>query len=122
MAIHVNRPRRQFIEEYPDLVDNIQVKLIDYVKNLLKDPSSTAIPEQGPAGPSSTEPVVTRKPWDLEIRDDFPVMPAVDINDDWLKVTYENIIRQYLTIHYSKCNPVVPRPSLTGMIRTGIRG
>jgi hypothetical protein len=102
MATHAKRPRRQFIDIYGDVVQNLQLKLLEYVRDLLGDPASTPIPPADRTMHQTTGKQAKRRVKELDFQDGFPVMPAVNSDDELKKGHLEDVIRAYLTAHYSK--------------------
>lgn len=109
MASNVNRPKRPFLDTYPDLVQTVQVKCLEYVKDLLADPRSAATATEGLPQPITSQPSDQRGPREFDIQDGFPVMPDIQIDDKLKKEDYEELLRRYLTTHYSECNPLMLR-------------
>jgi hypothetical protein len=104
MAATVKQHKQRFIDMYADIWENLQVKLLEYVKQLLQtDPAST--PTAASGLPQETTPMSAVKQGlaHMEMRDGFPIMPAV-IFDELKKEDYEDVLRQYLTAHYSECD------------------
>jgi len=92
----------EFIEEHAQLVDDVGNKLLDYAKKLLAEPASPPTPAQSQPGATTTQPAVKAGLAEIEIQDGFPVMPAVHISDKVKKEELEDLMRRYLTIHYSE--------------------
>ncbi|KAF8816598.1 hypothetical protein BYT27DRAFT_7248035 [Phlegmacium glaucopus] len=82
----------RFLDIFEKQVDDIQRKMIDYVK-LLKRPSTnqpiiqSAIPR-------------LRSDLDIQTKDGYPLMPPVDDNIELKKEELEDLLRRYLNAHY----------------------
>ena len=115
MAIHANSRQRQFTESYPTLFDNIQVKMIEYVKSLLEGsaslPGNGNDPAGGVVGAAGNRPAGRVKPvTQFESSEGFPIMPKLLDDDEKLKKgELEDVMRQYLNIQYSEFAPKILR-------------
>jgi hypothetical protein len=119
MAKHAGRHKRSFIDTYENLIENIQVKLLDYVKLLLQSPADkTPTPPPANSGPNASQqplatsniqvplqrnlgsPVKGRNNLEIETIEGFPCMPRVTDNSELKKEIVEDIMRTYLSMHY----------------------
>jgi hypothetical protein len=93
MATNAGKSERRFIDLYPDVVKNLQLKLFDYAK-LLNTVGASA---------DSDPPAATREQLiDLDTEGGFPVMPALGDPSTLKKEDLRDLLRQYLTEQYSK--------------------
>ena len=110
MSAYMGKHQKPFVDTYADLTRSIQLKLMEYLKPLL-DPlqNTSSTPSQNMAQPpvillGNILGMLTNSKLSIERQDGFPVMP--DVNDKALKENLEDLVRRYLTAHYSKSCPV----------------
>jgi len=93
MAADAGKSERKFIDLYPDLVQNLQLKLFDYTRLL----------NTGGVTPDPEDPAPTREALiDIETQDGYPVMPDLGATTTVKKEQLRDLLRQYLTEQYSK--------------------
>jgi hypothetical protein len=94
MAADSGRNEKRFVDMFPDLMENIQLKLLDYAKVL----------KQGAAGSTLAQSGVTPKKVKLEIltEDGYPLVPRLIDKGDLKKDDLEDLLRRYLNAHYSR--------------------
>jgi hypothetical protein len=105
MAANAGVPLRHFIDTHGDLVDDMEVKLVNYAKKLLCEtdpPSGPGDGQQVKTTPTTTNAAVEARLEHLAMQDGFPVMPEVRMGDRVKKQDLEKLMRAYLTAHYSK--------------------
>ena len=105
MATYSNIAQKSFIDTYPELIESIQVKLLEYVKSLQGvRATSTPLPtaQSMPAYPRSK----ACHEYEVEFTDGWPKMPLVTESDKLKKGPLEDLIRRYLTAQYSKSNVI----------------
>lgn len=112
MASNVKSHKREFIDTDSDLVDNVQVKMLAYIQDLLGQGKSNSIPAEGPE--STLQAGFKKGQGELDIEDGFPVMPVINIEAKGKKEDWEDLMRQYLTRHYSEWYKMMPRHRLSG--------
>ena len=93
MAAHAKIHQKRFVDLHSELVHDIQVKLIDYVKLL----------QHGSTGVPSTQPpkAVEHHKHYLATEDGYPIIPRLPDKDNVKKDELEEIIRRYLSAQYS---------------------
>ena len=95
-----------FIDMHTDLADEIQVKLLDYVKTLSQPGPATVGTSNGTSQQIDTPPALPtgnkKARYKLESEDGFPKVPLLTEDDKLTKSVVEDILRQFLTEHYSK--------------------
>jgi hypothetical protein len=93
MAADAGKAERRFIELYPDLVKDLELKMFDYVKLL----------NGGGVAPDPADVLPTRQgPVNLETEDGYPLMPELGETPSLKKEHMRDLLRQYLTEQYSK--------------------
>lgn len=108
----------QFIQMYGDIVDEVETKLFHYLTAVLTNAESTpthpltsAATTQAPAVgeiiPTTFQPAVKEGMGELQIQDGFPLMPEIHGDEKYKKEDYEDLLRWYLTAHYSECGAVM---------------
>lgn len=98
MAKNAGTQRQRFIDKHATLIDDVQRKLLLYVKTLFQEESST--PAANPHATTS-QPVESEVPLERQTEHGFPVMPAMD-GKSRKKEEYEELLRWYLGTQYSK--------------------
>lgn len=111
MAANVKKNKRQFIDTYPELVENVEVKLLPYVQDLLGQGVATSMAVEE-ISESTIPRLAFTKGQQLAFEDGFPVMVDVSSDEKMKKDDYEDLLRQYLTEQYSELQATVPRHCL----------
>lgn len=101
MAANVKKNKRQFIDTYPELVENVEVKLLPYVQDLLGQGVATSMAVEE-ISESTIPRLAFTKGQQLAFEDGFPVMVDVSSDEKMKKDDYEDLLRQYLTEQYSE--------------------
>jgi hypothetical protein len=106
MAANAGVPMRHFIETHVDLGDDMEVKLVNYVKKLLGETEPSPTPGDGQpvatTTPTATNAAVKAGLEQIAMQNGLPVMPEVRMGDRVKKQELEKLMRAYLTAHYSK--------------------
>lgn len=88
MAGHMGSTTRRFFDVYEELVDNVQRKMVEYIKTL--QPSSNIQEE-------SSRPDLL-----LSSKNGYPWLPPTVSDFDRKKSELETLVRTYLNNHYSE--------------------
>jgi hypothetical protein len=99
MAANAGMHRQHFVDKYSTLMKEVQRKMLDYVQDLLQDPSSIPAPNVNVTIPQT---VVRKVRLELGTEKGFPLMPAMDGQEKMKKEELEDVLRQYLGAQYSK--------------------
>jgi hypothetical protein len=90
-----NGRERRFMDKFPEEVLNMQRKMIEYMKQVIR-PASDPNPMQ------TTEGEVRRPDLDIKMVDGFPFIPPLLPNIHQNKDDLEKLLRRYLNAHYSE--------------------
>jgi hypothetical protein len=92
MAFNAGRAERRFVDIYNREVAEIQRKLLAYAERLVK-----------PGGPGTMmEDIPPRPDLQVTVQEGFPVMPPLTFGVTQNKRELEDLLRSYLTEHYSE--------------------
>lgn len=83
------------------MIDDVQRKLLQYVKDLFPEESSTPAAN---TNATTSRPVQSEVPLERQTENGFPVMPAID-DKPRKKEEYEELLRWYLGTQYSEFSP-----------------
>ena len=104
MAGHMGNTTRRFFDVYDELVDNVQHKMVEYIKTL--QPSSNIHQN------------LTRPDLLVSSNNGYPWMPPSVGDIDRKKNELEKLVRTYLNNHYSELSFDIFLPRVLSVIYT----